>query len=133
METFNPIISEKTILVVDDSNITRNLIEHVYKDKYKVMMASDGKQAMDMVDVMPEGTIVAILLDLNMPNVGGFEVLEYLNTNNLLNTIPTSIITGEDSKDMIQKAFQFKIIDMLVKPFSLNDVLKVVDKTINNG
>ena len=59
---FNPIMDEKIILVVDDSSITRGLIEHIYKDKYKVMMASDGKQAMDIVDVMPEGTIMAILL-----------------------------------------------------------------------
>ena len=51
---FNPIMEEKIILVVDDSNITRNLIEHVFKNKYKVLMASNGKGAMDIVDVMED-------------------------------------------------------------------------------
>ena len=65
---FNPIIEEQAILVCDDSNITRNLIEHVFKDKYKVLMATNGKGAMDIVDVMAD-SIVAILLDLNMPDL----------------------------------------------------------------
>ena len=73
MTEFNPIMEEKIILVVDDSSITRGLIEHIYKDKYKVMMAANGQGAMDIVDVM-EDSIMAILLDLNMPDVDGFDV-----------------------------------------------------------
>ena len=59
-----PDVKEQTILVVDDSNITRSLIERVYKDQYKILMASNGREAIDIVDTMPEGVIVAILLDL---------------------------------------------------------------------
>ena len=67
-----PDVREQTILVVDDSNITRSLIERVYKDQYKILMASNGREAIDIVDTMPEGVIVAILLDLNMPDLDGF-------------------------------------------------------------
>ena len=72
-----PDVREQTILVVDDSNITRSLIERVYKDQYKILMASNGREAIDIVDTMPEGVIVAILLDLNMPDLDGFAVLDY--------------------------------------------------------
>ena len=127
---FNPIIDEQTILVVDDSNITRNLIEHVYKDKYKVMMASDGKQAMDIVDVMPEGTIMAILLDLNMPNVDGFEVLDYFKNANLFNRIPVAIITGEGTDENVKRAYTYPIVDMLQKPFNEVNIKTIVNKLI---
>ena len=56
---------------------------------------------------------------------------EYLKNSNHYSKIPISIITGEDSKDMIDKAFKYNIVDMLVKPFSKNDFLRVLDKTIN--
>ena len=55
-----PDVKDKTILVVDDSNITRSLIERVYKDQYKILMASNGREAIDIVDTMPEGVLVAI-------------------------------------------------------------------------
>ena len=83
---FSPIMEEKIILVVDDSSITRGLIEHIYKDKYKVMMASNWQGAMDIVDVMEE-SIIAILLDLNMPDVDGFDVLDYFRSKNIFDKI----------------------------------------------
>lgn len=125
-----PKIDEKTILVVDDSNITRNLIEKVYKDQYKVLMASNGREAIDIVEAMPEGTIVALLLDLNMPDLDGFAVLEYFKEKNLFKKVPVSIITGDSSKTTITKVFTYDIIDVLIKPFSAFDIEKIVSKMI---
>ena len=93
-----PDVKDKTILVVDDSNITRSLIERVYKDQYKILMASNGREAIDIVDTMPEGVLVAILLDLNMPDLDGFAVLDHFKEKDLFNKIPVSIITGDSSK-----------------------------------
>ena len=126
---FNPIISEKAILVVDDSNITRNLIDHVYKDKYKVLMANDGKGAMDIVDVMRD-SIVAILLDLNMPDVDGFEVLDYFLENKIMDTIPVCIITGEDAPEIIGKVKTYPVSAILLKPFSTEQIKTVVTKAM---
>ncbi len=126
-----PNITENTILVVDDSNITRNLIEKVYKDQYKVLMASNGREAIDIVDTMPEGTIVAILLDLNMPDLDGFAVLDYFKEKNLFSKIPVSIITGDSSKATISKVFTYNIVDVLIKPFSAFDIEKIVSKMVN--
>lgn len=127
--TFNPIINEKAILVVDDSNITRNLIDHVYKDKYKVLMASDGKGAMDIVDVMRD-SIVAILLDLNMPDVDGFEVLDYFVQTKVMETIPVCIITGEDAPEIIGKVKTYPVSAILLKPFSTEQIETVVTKAM---
>ncbi|MBO5183287.1 MAG: response regulator [Bacilli bacterium] len=125
-----PNITENTILVVDDSNITRNLIEKVYKDQYKVLMASNGREAIDIVDTMPDGVIVAILLDLNMPDLDGFAVLDYFKEKNLFSKIPVSIITGDSSKATINKVFTYDIVDVLIKPFSAFDIEKIVSKMI---
>ena len=121
--TFHPIIDEKTILIVDDSNITRNLIDKVYKEQYKILMAEDGSQAMDIVDVMPEGTIVAILLDLNMPNVDGFKVLDYFKEKGLLEKIPTCIITGEEAPEIIGRVKEYNVAAILLKPFSVEQII----------
>ena len=129
MSEFNPIISEKAILVVDDSNITRNLIDNVYKDKYKVLMASEGKGAMDIVDVMKD-SIVAILLDLNMPDVDGFEVLDYFVQTKVMDTIPVCIITGEDAPEIIGKVKTYPVSAILLKPFSTEQIETVVTKAM---
>ena len=129
MNEFNPIIDEKAILVVDDSNITRNLIDHVYKDKYKVLMASDGKGAMDIVDVMKD-SIVAILLDLNMPDVDGFTVLDYFMDKKILDEIPVCIITGEEAPEIIGKVKTYPVSAILLKPFSADQISTVVTKAI---
>lgn len=126
---FNPIMNESVILVVDDSNITRNLIEHVFKDKYKVLMASDGKGAMDIVDVMSD-SLVAILLDLNMPNVDGFDVLDYFNEKGILKKIPVCIVTGEEAPEIIGKVKTYPVSAILLKPFSAEQISTVVSKAI---
>ena len=125
-----PNVTEKTILVVDDSNITRNLIEKVYQGQYKVLMASNGREAIDIVDTMPEGVIIAILLDLNMPDLDGFAVLDYFKEKGLFNKIPVSIITGDSSKETISKVLTYNVVDILIKPFSAFDIEKVVSKMV---
>ena len=128
--TITPNVTEKTILVVDDSNITRNLIEKVYKDQYKILMASNGREAIDVVDAMPEGTIVAILLDLNMPDLDGFAVLDYFKQKGLFEKIPVSIITGDSTKETISRVMTYNVVDILIKPFSQFDIEKVVSKMV---
>ena len=125
-----PNITENTILVVDDSNITRSLIEKVYKDQYKVLMAANGREAIDIVDTMPDGVIVAILLDLNMPDLDGFAVLDYFNKKNLFAKIPVSIITGDSSRETIDKVMSYNVVDVLIKPFSAYDIEKTVSKMV---
>lgn len=123
--------TRKTILVVDDSNIVRNFVKRIFENSYQVGTAKDGQEAIDIIKANQDNNmIVGILLDLNMPRVDGFKVLDYMRLNNLFTSMPVSIISGDSSKDTIEKAFTYQIVDMLRKPFGENDVKSVVEKTI---
>ena len=121
--------AKSVLLIADDSSLVTNFIIRSIDNKYETMIAVNGKEVIDIIN-RPDVKVIGLLLDLNMPVMNGFEVLEYFKTNNLFDSIPTSIITGEDSKDMVDKAFTYQIKDMLVKPFSNKEVLRVLEKTI---
>ena len=124
------VVKDKAILVVDDSDMIRNFVSKIFHDTFEVIMANDGKEAIDIVTNETTNKIKGILLDLNMPNVDGFEVLDYFKNNGLFNKYPVSIITGADDRDSINRAFTYPIIDMLPKPFNERDVKRVVEKTV---
>jgi len=125
-------ISRDALLVVDDSNLMQNFLEKIFNDKYQIIIASDGKEAIDVISSGQNTHIMCMLLDLNMPNINGFEVLEYLRANNLFAEIPVSIITGADSRETVTKAFSYPIIDMLSKPFTELSVKTIVEKTVSH-
>lgn len=124
------VIKDKTILVVDDSNVVRNFVYKIFNDQYDVMIANDGQEALDIIRSNVDDKIVAMLLDLNMPNVDGFQVLDYFKQANLFSRIPVAIITGEGTQANVQKAYQYPIVDMLQKPFNEVNVKSIVDKLI---
>ena len=121
---------EQKILVVDDSNIVSNFIKKIFNNTFDVVIANDGKEALDIVNSNTDGKIVGMLLDLNMPNVDGFEVLDYFKAHDLFKQVPVSIITGDSSKEVIDRAFTYPIIDMLQKPFNEVNIKNIVEKTI---
>lgn len=121
---------KEAIIVADDSSIIRNFINKICSSQFEILTAVDGNEAINIIEQNKDKEIVGMLLDLNMPNVNGFAVLEYFKKNNLFNKIPVSIITGDDTKDSIDKAFQYPIIDMLNKPFNESDVRRIVERTI---
>ena len=118
------------ILVADDSNIIRNFVQKMIPENYSVVVATDGEEA---IKIITEEAInlKGVLLDLNMPKVDGFQVLEFFRANNLFANVPVTIITGDDSKDTVMKAFDYPIVDVLNKPFTENDVRNVVTKMMN--
>lgn len=115
--------SSKNILIADDSSIILNFIEKNIGDEYNCIKASDGKIAIEKIQ---NEDIHAIILDLNMPSINGFQVLEYLEENNLFQTIPVIIITGDDTEDTIKKAFKYPILDVLSKPFNEENIKRIL-------
>lgn len=122
--------SDKVILVVDDSDIVQNFIKKIFNNMYEVKLANDGQEALNYINSDVNNKIIGMLLDLNMPNVNGFQVLEYFDKNNLFDRIPVAIITGVDTKDEISKTLMYPIIDILSKPFNEANVKTVIDKMI---
>lgn len=121
---------DATILVVDDAILIQNYVRKIFSNSYNVVIATNGKEAIDILTLHPDINFACILLDLNMPLMSGFDVLEYMQQNSLFVKLPVSIITGEDSKDNINRVFSYPIIEVLSKPFNENDVKRVVEKTI---
>ena len=115
----------KNILIVDDSNIVLNFLEKNINKKFKILKATDGNEALSFI---ASNDIYAVLLDLNMPGVNGFEVLNYLKDNNLIHRFPIIIITGDDTEETIKKAFNYPILDVLNKPFNENNIERVLAK-----
>ncbi len=132
LEEVNPdVYDKKTILVVDDSNIIRNFVKRVFSDEYNVGTANDGDEAIKIIKANKDNDfIVTILLDLNMPKVDGFAVLDYMKENKLLKKMPVSIISGDSSKETIDRAFKYEIVDMLEKPFNDQSVKMIIEKTL---
>ncbi len=121
-------VKDKKILVVDDSDVISGFIKRVFNDSYDVVVAKDGAMAINYLT--GSENFCAMLLDLNMPNVNGFVVLQYMKNNDLFSKVPVSIITGVGDDAIISQAFMFPIKDVLRKPFNERDVKMVVEKTI---
>lgn len=124
-------IHDKKILVVDDSNIVCNLIQKMFEDEFEVLIATDGKVALDTLAMYSTNDLFGMLLDLNMPNVNGYTVLEYFKTNDLFKNIPVAIITGDDSKENLDKVFTYTIVDVLPKPFNEKNIRRVINAMQN--
>ena len=121
---------EKAIIVADDSMIVKNIVEKAIDNEYIVLKSSNGKETIKHI-TDKKYEIIGVLLDLNMPESDGFMVLNYFKNNNLFKKYPIVIISGDDTKETINKAFTYDIVDMLNKPFSKNNINNMINK-INN-
>lgn len=120
----------KAILVADDSSIIRNFVREIFSETYDILEAENGQEVINII-AQNQDRIVTLLLDLNMPEVDGFAVLDYFKQNNLFSAIPVSIISGSDDKESVDRAFTYPIVDMLNKPFYRENVKLTVEKNIH--
>ena len=120
---------KNTVIVADDSEMIRNIMTKALEDEYTVIGAKDGKEAIEQMIL--NSNVVCMLLDLNMPVCDGFSVLDYFKENQLFKTTPVFIISGDNSKDTIERAFTYDIVDMLNKPFSMDNIKGAVVRAIN--
>ena len=96
--------------------------------KYDVLIAVNGIEAINLIQGAVPEEIVALILDLNMPKADGFAVLDYLKENELSKRIPVCIITGDVEKEKIDRAFTYKVVDVIPKPFTSENVRNVIEK-----
>ena len=120
-----------TIMIIDDDKMTCNLIKKVFEKKYDVVFAHNGQEAIELLNSSNGGTISCIFLDLIMPVLDGFSVLDYLNDNNYLNKLPVIIISGNYDKETRSRAYSYRIADMLEKPFNVQVVRHRIENLIS--
>lgn len=126
-----PVVKQGIILVVDDSPLVSNFVKKIFSKNYEVLIASDGQKAIDILnDDNIRSQVKTCLLDLNMPNVSGFQVMDYFREKGFFVRTPVAIISGAEDEETLDKAKSYPIIDILAKPFNERDVQRVVEKCL---
>ena len=126
-------LRENIILIADDSEVIRLFVKKIFNNDYAIEVAINGQETLDIIKKYEKtSNIKAILLDLNMPIVDGFTVLDYMKDKDLFKKMPVTIVSGDASSEAINKAFTYDIVDMLSKPFSEDKIKEVVQRTINS-
>ena len=124
--------NKQTILIADDSPVITKFFTKTFENEYNVLIASNGEEAIKLINDNLDSNLVGAFIDLMMPVKNGYEVLDYLKANDLFSKLPVSVISGEDSQDGIEKATAYEIIDMLQKPFNADSARSIVNKTIQH-
>ena len=123
-------MADRSILVVDDNEINRGILGEIFKDKYEILEAGDGKEAISMIDAN-EDKLAAILLDIVMPEMDGYAVLEAMQKkDNLNDSIPVLMITADTSTEAERTSYQKGAADVIHKPFDPVIVDKRVSRTV---
>lgn len=116
-----------TILVVDDKEVNRFMICEIFRKDYKFLEAEDGIEA---IELLKENTdsIAIVLLDIIMPKMDGFGVLDYMKNNNLLDDIPVVMITSDSSVETEKKIEKYDVAEVVRKPF----IPAIIDRRVKN-
>ena len=117
------------ILVVDDAEVNRELLRAMLEDDYVVDTAQDGEEAMRKLWEYREET-AALLLDLQMPKMDGFAVIEEIRKNGWLQKIPVLIISSESAVDIENRCFHMGVSDFIHKPFEASIVKNRIRNTV---
>lgn len=108
-------MERQRILIVDDEEINRVILEEMFQDEYETLEASNGQEAIGLIE--SNQNIVLMLLDVIMPVMNGFKVLEYMQEHGFLKEIPVILITGEDVLNSDDQAYAYGVADVIHKPF----------------
>ena len=120
----------KTALVVDDISINRMILSDLLEDEFDILEASNGTEALSIIKSRAADLSV-VLLDLVMPEVSGFDVLDEINRLGLINLFPVLIITGEDSAEIEERCLSSGAFDFITKPFVQSIVKTRIDNAVS--
>lgn len=117
------------ILIVDDSELNRELLASMLEDEYEIYQVENGKKAIDILEENRE-QFKLVLLDMNMPVMDGYEVLSIMKRRKWLDKLPVIVISAEIRGESVKKAYELGASDYFVRPFNAAIVLRRVRNTI---
>ena len=120
---------KERVLIVDDSSFNREILFGILKNEYDLIEAANGRQAIDKIKEYGSD-IAVVLLDLVMPEMSGFEFLDYMNERNMLRDLPVIAITGDESNDSMRAAYDKGVADYITRPFDAKVVYRRVLNTV---
>lgn len=115
------------ILIVDDDPAIRELLVTALGTDHKVIEASDGAAAMDVVD----GTFDAVVLDVMMPNVDGFEVLRRMRQASVTSDLPVVMLTAKVAEDDYLRGYRSGADAYIAKPFDIAELENTLDSVMS--
>ena len=120
----------KTVMVVDDSRIMRNIVKHTF-DLMKIpvhyLEASDGNEALQVLSV---NKVDLVLLDWNMPNLPGIDFLKKVRSMEQYKSIPVIMVTSESSKLSVIEAVRAGVTDYITKPINDKAFMEKISSVI---
>ena len=120
---------KQQILIVDDSEMNREILTEMLQDDFRILEAENGEEALKMLKQYGTG-ISLMLLDIVMPVMNGFEVLAAMAREHWMDDIPVIMISSEGSEDYIRRAYEMGIADYIRRPFDAKIVYQRVFNTI---
>ena len=120
---------KQQILIVDDSEMNREILTEMLQDDFRILKAENGEEALKMLKQYDTG-ISLMLLDIVMPVMNGFEVLAAMAREHWMDDIPVIMISSEGSEDYIRRAYEMGIADYIRRPFDAKIVYQRVFNTI---
>ena len=113
------------VLIVDDSELNRDMLSEMLGSAYSILTAGGGEECLEMLHEYGTG-ISLILLDIIMPGISGFDVLEEMNRSDVIADIPVIMISSENSDDVMNRAYGLGISDYISRPFDMRVVCRRV-------
>ena len=117
------------ILIVDDSEFNRAILTEILHESYEIIEADCGEEALQKLDEYGM-SISLVLLDIIMPGMDGFEVLNYMKEEHWISDVPVIMISSEDSDNYIRRAYEMGVSDYINRPFDANVVYQRVSNTV---
>lgn len=117
------------ILIVEDNDMNRLLLSRILESAYTVHTAENGRQALEEIERLG-ARLSIVLLDIIMPVMNGFDVLEAMNAGNIMDDIPVIMISSNDDAETVRKAFSLGVSDFIGKPYNAGVVKQRVNNTI---
>ncbi|MBQ3105768.1 MAG: response regulator [Lachnospiraceae bacterium] len=121
--------TRQTILVVDDTQFNRELLSEILGDRYRILEAANGAEALTLLEERGKG-IALVLLDIVLPELDGFGVLEEMNKRGWIESIPVIMISSESGEDFVDRAYSYGVIDFIGRPFDTSIVRRRAANTI---
>ena len=119
----------QSVLIVDDSELNRKMLGQMLGSRFDIAEAASGEACLQLLEQNATG-ISIVLLDIHMPGIDGFTVLEEMNQKNLLEQIPVIMISSEDTVDAVRRAFDLGASDYISRPFDAKVVYQRIINTI---
>lgn len=117
------------VLIVDDSQLNREILSSMLGDQFSIMEASSGEECLELLKQYGTG-ISIVLLDIIMPGMSGFDVLRYMNSDHWIDDIPVIMISSDYTAESVREAYDLGVTDYIRRPFDSKIVFHRVFNTI---